>query len=200
MIASGYDVGTGMVMVYPSVSKAQPDLPISPQLGPGEVRVLLTWGSAPVDLDAHMTGPSGGGRFHVFYNDRGNASAAPFCTLDLDDRDGYGPETMTIKQKSPGVYRFSVHDYSNKDNGQSTALSQLSGAVVTVFDSSGLLGTFRVPQGQTGTIWRVFELDGQTGEVTGVNTFHFGASDDAGSFKAGADDELALFADLPPKR
>ncbi|MBE7557999.1 hypothetical protein HS125_03230 [bacterium] len=145
------------------MSKTQPDLPISQSLGPGELRVTLTWNAAPGDLDLHATGPSGGGRFHVYYNNRGSILEAPFCRLDLDDADGFGPETVTVKQRSAGVYRFSVHDYTNRDDGGSVVLSHVSGAVVKVFDHLGLLATFQVPTGRTGTIWRVFELDGATG-------------------------------------
>ncbi len=92
---------------------------------------MLTWGSEPEDLDAHLTGPnaSDDGRFHVYWpnGSRGSTDVAPFSKLDLDDTSGAGPETITIGQLNSGVYRYSVHDFTNAHKAASTALGS-SGA------------------------------------------------------------------------
>jgi hypothetical protein len=110
-------------------------------------------------LDAHLTGPnpSDPGRFHVYFLNRLDADATPFAGLDLDDRDGNGPETITITRLSTGVYRYSVHDFTNRSRGGSSELGQ-SGAKVELHTRSATQ-TFFVPN-QAGNLWTVFELSG----------------------------------------
>jgi len=142
-------------------------------------RIVLQWGDAPPDgvappdLDAHLTGPFGPEtRFHVFYAAPGNLAAAPFAALDRDDTDGAGPETITISQLTPGgLYRFSVHDFTNRNSPTSLALGTQSGATVTLYlASSPTPQVFTVPNAQ-GTLWTVFELE--DGIVTPKNTMTF---------------------------
>lgn len=144
---------------------------LSPELGVGETRIVLTWGATPADLDSHLTGPTTSGpRFHLYYGDPvindGTAS-----NLDADDTTSYGPETVTITTQIAGVYRYYVHDFTNSAANPSTALSN-SGAQVKVYQSEGLVATYNIPSNQGGTIWAVFELDGTT--ITNVNTFSYG--------------------------
>ena len=37
---------------------APQNLVLSPLLGPDEIRIVLTWGEKPKDLEAHLTGPN----------------------------------------------------------------------------------------------------------------------------------------------
>ncbi len=122
--------------------------------------IVLEWGSAPRDLDSHLTGPSGSSRFHIYYGNKtyGNNQ------LDRDDRDGYGPETTTVDTTTAGVYRFSVHNYSGQSDG-----IQNSGATVKVYSNGRLLQTFYAPQGN-GIYWTVFEYDTATGRINSINT------------------------------
>lgn len=130
----------------------------------GDTRIALTWGAFPEDIDAHLTGPlADGSRFHVFWDVLGDAG---YATLDHDDTTSYGPETVTISNQTEGVYRYSVHDYTNRGSEFSTELAA-SGATVSVYRSTGLVRTFTVPPGQLGTLWTVFELDGTT--ITPLN-------------------------------
>lgn len=91
-------------------------------------------------------------------------------SLDLDDVDGFGPETITITSFRPGVYRYSVHDYTNLGSTQSTALSS-SGAQVVVFRGNAEIARFTAPTGRTGNLWTVFEIDGSTLALTPRNDF-----------------------------
>jgi len=78
---------------------------LSPVLNPGEVRVVLTWGYTVPDLDIHLYGPSPNGqRFHVSHKNR----TVPNAALDVDNRNGRGPETITLKQVIPGQYFVAV--------------------------------------------------------------------------------------------
>ncbi|MEM7658672.1 MAG: carboxypeptidase regulatory-like domain-containing protein, partial [Bacteroidota bacterium] len=107
---------------------------LTPELPNDEVRIVLTWGATPSDLDSHLTGPlEGGNRFHVYWLNR-NPSGAQ-ANLDVDDITSFGPETITILEQSPGVYRYSIHNFSNLNETNSSALAY-SGARVRVFFGS----------------------------------------------------------------
>jgi len=157
--APGYQVAqrTG-VSVGNNTETSGQDLVLSPA-GSNDVRIVLTWGSTPSDLDSHLTGPNAdASRFHVYYSNRGSTTSAPFAALDLDDVTSFGPETITITQMNSGNYRYSVHDYSDRVSNTSTLLGS-SGAKVEVYTSAGLAQTFFVPN-QAGTLWTVFEMTG----------------------------------------
>ncbi len=170
--ASGYTEGFRTGIVVGASETFNQDVTLSP-VGSGDVvRIVLTWGASPSDLDSHLTGPLAlGGRFHVYYAAEGSLTAAPWAALDLDDTSSFGPETITIVQYVAGVYRYSVHDYSNSDLTSSTALST-SGARVDVYRGAELVGSF-FPPGQDGTLWTVFELDGTTLTLTPIGTMSY---------------------------
>lgn len=127
---------------------------ISPEIGDDEVRIILTWGEIPRDLDSHLTGPiDGTNRFHVFYADK----VYNGINLDVDDVTSYGPETITIPALSDGLYRYSVHDYTNRGSTASYSLAN-SEAKVVVYFGTNLVGSFNVPN-QEGTLWTVFEIN-----------------------------------------
>ncbi|MFY0761497.1 cell wall-binding repeat-containing protein [Metabacillus dongyingensis] len=136
---------------------------LSPLLDQLETRIVLKWGEEPSDLDSHLTGPAADGeRFHIYYGDRETyENEELMAKLDVDDTDSFGPETITILKQQDGVYRYSIHDFSNNESTDTDALSK-SGAVVEVYRGSYLIRTFHVPANRTGTLWTVFELDGST--------------------------------------
>lgn len=143
---------------------------LAPVIPIGETRIVLTWGENPNDLDSHLTGPlNDGTRFHIYYIHSGQNSPWPtIVNLDRDDVDSYGPETTTLYQQINGIYRFSVHDFTNRNNFNSYALS-LSGAQVRVYKNTGLVANFIVPQNNLGNLWTVFEMSGPN--IIPINTF-----------------------------
>lgn len=142
---------------------------ISPIIGNDQIRIVLTWGEYPRDLDSHLTGPGKDGRFHVYFANKAYyQDGETYADLDWDDTYSYGPETTTIYKRTEGLYRFSVHDYSNRGSYDSKNLS-LSGAEVRVYRGSYLIAVFPVPSNKIGTVWTVFELDGD--KIIPVNTF-----------------------------
>lgn len=148
------------------------DVALSPTGVASAVRIVLTWGVTPSDIDSHLTGPIPGStnRFHVYWSTKGNCVASPYACLDVDDVTSYGPETVTITQLATGMYRYTVHNYSAVDIGGSATDQTLaaSGAHVDVYVNNLLRATFSVPQAP-GTLWTVFTMD-QTGIITPVNT------------------------------
>jgi len=168
---TGYITSFFTVIAREGNAPANQDLPLSPVLGTNEFRIVLFWGATPADLDAHLTGPHAtisGARFHVYFDAR--SDTANTAKLDLDDLESFGPETITITSFRPGVYRYSVHDYTNRFATLSTALSS-SGAQVVVFRGSAEVARFTAPTGRTGTLWTVFEIDGSTLVLTPRNEF-----------------------------
>lgn len=171
-VKSGFTIAYFTVTVIGGQANYNQDTTITPILSSGETRVVLTWGSTPSDMDSHLTGPISGStsRFHVYFNDEGSSTYSPYASLDVDDMSSYGPETITIYQQFDGIYRYSVHDYSNKDSSSSTALSN-SSAQAKVYRGSNLVATFNVPPNKGGTLWTVFEMSGDT--ITPINTMFY---------------------------
>jgi hypothetical protein len=158
------------------------------QVAEGHVRIVLSWGVLPEDLDSHLTGPtSSGDRFHVYYSNE-TVSDGTEAYLDVDDTQSYGPETITITQYLSGVYRYSVHNYDNDgpDGGQEIYDSPVK---VEIFDSNGLIASFS-PKPFTagsGNTWRVFEFT-ITNDLVSVTTIdqyvYVEDEDDGNSFKS----------------
>ena len=146
-------------------SSIRRDIALSPILSPGEIRIVLTWGENPADLEAHLTSPNPEGcRHHCFYWNK----TIPGASLDLDDMRSYGPETVTISETATGTYRFYVHDFENRNSSTSRALAESGAEVAVYFGSGDPPRTFRVPD-ETGTVWHVFDLDGDDGTVVSVD-------------------------------
>jgi hypothetical protein len=175
------------------------DATMSPILNMGEIRIVLTWGELPYDLDSHLTGPlPDGSRFHMYfiYSGVGYSPWPETVTLDRDDIDSYGPETTTLFQQIDGIYRFSVHDYTNKNSTSSTALSN-SGAQVKVYKSTGLIATFNIPPNIGGTLWTVFEMSNNV--ISPINQMSY-VSDQSQVSKGGyKNPDSELFRNLPKK-
>lgn len=136
---------------------------LSPNLAPGEMRIVLTWGQAPEDLDTHLWLPESQ-PYHVYFVTKGSCSAFPYACLVVDDMTSYGPETVTIAQRYGGTYVYAVFNWSDD-----APLAQ-SGGRVQVYDSSGLMAQVLVPASGSGRWWYVFDLDGATGQLALRNT------------------------------
>lgn len=157
-------------------------------LAEGQLRIVLEWGETPTDLDSHLTGPeSGGDRFHLYYSNQVPSGAS--AELDRDDTSSFGPETVTVEAFRTGLYRYSVHNYS--DDSENGALGiERSPAQVKVYDDSGLIRTYRPPAASAtaGNTWRVFEFDGDTRAISdnGGDTLGYyqaSSSGDMGAFQ-----------------
>ena len=166
----GYVTGYTNIIVLSSNPKTDFDFTITPLLSGDEMRIVLTWGDTPRDLDSHLIGEKPDNTsFDVYYGaKRYYFDSIEMANLDVDDTTSYGPETVTILKNVYGVYTYAVHDYSNKNSSGSTALS-LSGAVVRVFVGSKQIGEYHVPPDQVGTYWSVFQISG-SGKIMPINS------------------------------
>ena len=195
---SNYNTTYFTVLCLGGQTTANQNATMSPILVGGATRIVLTWGASPSDLDSHFTGPlANGTRFHMYYLfSEGDSPWPNIVLLDLDDVDSYGPETTTLLQQIAGVYRFSVHDYSNKGLTSSNALSN-SGAQVRVYQNSGLVATFNVPPNTGGTLWTVFEMNGTT--ITTINQMNYVTDPSVVTKSRYINPDAGLFWNLPKK-
>ncbi len=125
---------------------------VVPQVQGDEVRVVLSWGANPRDLDSHLFFPDD--QHIAYYNHQVGSSS-----LDRDDTDSYGPETITISNLNNGIYKYYVCDFTNaiNNNYNSVEMSR-SFAKVDVYNKNGLAGSFNVPTNKEGVIWHVFNI------------------------------------------
>ena len=164
---------------------------VSTELLTGQMRIVLSWGETPSDLDSHLVASLNNG--YTYYTgfylmDAYPSGSERYAALDLDDTTCYGPETTTIYIQEPGEYRFVVHDYSSYSPHDIAG----SGAVVQIYmgNSSMPNYTFYAPQAD-GYFWEVFSYDGETETITPINhvTSHL---DD---WYCQIDPELGFFSD-----
>lgn len=132
--------------------------------GSGTMRMVLTWGESPSDLDSHLLTPEIDGiEHHVYFGDHGDSLSAPYARLDVDDTSGYGPETITIYEAQPGTYRYYIYNWSGTPDIAGC------GAQVQLYNEDGLIQTVTVPASGEGNYWYVCDIDGTAGSVTIVN-------------------------------
>lgn len=137
---------------------------LSPVLSSGEIRMVLTWGAYPADLDSHLEGTSVSGKTFELYYGRKNVEngGQQIASLDVDEIGGFGPETTTIFMD--GSYHFWIKDFRN------TGEIGNSGAEVKVYFSNGQEPViFRVPEG-SGNNWDVFSLE--NGELHAIDKIY----------------------------
>ena len=164
----GYIDARRRVMVDADHDVAHRHLVLSPLPASDQIRIVLTWGEHPRDLDAHLTGPNPHGcRHRCNYWNR----QIPGAQLDRDDTLGFGPETITLTKGTEGTFRYYVHDFTNR-NIKGSALAASEARVVVHFGTGADSLVFEVPP-QAGTVWHVFEIDGLSGQLTAVNRMAF---------------------------
>lgn len=189
--APGYNPSNFRILSIGGQTTPNQDGTLNPVLPDSVVRVILTWGQTPSDLDSHLTGPDdSGGRFHVYYSEQTAFDGS--ANLDVDDVSSYGPETITITKFNEGVYRYSIHDYTNRGAASSNELS-FSGAKVKVYQGNVEVADLNVPN-QAGTLWTVFEID--NGNFNLINSMDY--ESDPTAVRSGQSDK-ALLRRLPPK-
>lgn len=150
-----------------------PEITIVENVPVGSLRVVLTWGANPYDLDSHLTGPgSDGNRFHMYYSEQSPYGSD--VNLDVDDTYSFGPETTTIEQFHNGMYRYSIFNYSDQGSDGGNGI-YTSPTHVEVYDHTGLIRSYTAPffTSGTGNTWRVFELNVSGGmySITDINQY-----------------------------
>jgi hypothetical protein len=164
-VLDGYEPCQRFLSLKTDQPLAHQDLVLSPLLSPDQVRIILTWGESPADLEAHVTAPNSEGcRHHCFYWKR----QIPGAELDHDAMHGYGPETITLTLGGSGTFRYYVHDFSNRLQINSRALSQSQARVTVYFGTGKDPLTFHVPD-QPGNVWHALNIDASSGRVDRID-------------------------------
>ena len=127
------------------------------------MRIVLSWGNSPKDIDSHLSYLEG----YVCYHKKESSQA----NLDVDDTNGYGPETITIARKEHGKkYVYAVHNYSDRTLINNSNLSNTSRAKVYIYIGNTLIKTYTMPTGKEGNIWIPFLID-EMGNIVNVGDF-----------------------------
>lgn len=171
--ASGYKEGTLIKTGRSGQTTENANISLLPVgFGDNKIVIILTWASTPTDLDSHLyVGDSSQTKIdHTAKGDNnGTLDSAPFAGLDVDDTNGNGPETITIRYNNSstdynGTYRYFIHDFKNGADGELSA----SQAVVTVYTNGEFTQSFDVPTSNSFDYWHVFDMD-SSGNITSVN-------------------------------
>ncbi len=101
------DVGgqTGISVVRPVRARGVADRPLM---------AILHWDEGDVDLDLHVSDPSGNHTYFDAADPLDAPGAIPEGKLWIDNRRGFGPEVFTIERDVPGEYDLSVEYYRGK--------------------------------------------------------------------------------------
>jgi hypothetical protein len=119
-----------------------------------KARVTLSWGKEPRDLDLHVVSS----RYHVYYGARGNFSSPPWMVLDIDIRNGFGPEVVSIEKRASDPIWIIVENYSEE-----VPLSRSDAKVVVELPNRVV--EFACPREGSGRYWRVGRVDCATDQV-----------------------------------
>jgi len=140
------------------------------------LRIVLTWGDTPGDLDSHLvaTDTNDSILYHTYYvNKEAYINGTRVAALDIDVTNSYGPETTTIYQiQDNEIYDFYIHDYTNLSSSYSLKMSN-SNAMVKVYAGDALIATYSIPVNREGTLWHVFRYNAATKELIAINEFTY---------------------------
>jgi uncharacterized protein YfaP (DUF2135 family) len=162
--ANGYSKSFNTVTIVGDTNRTY-EFSITPVLAEDQVRIVLSWGENPSDLDSHLVRLSNNAvDYHVYYSDMTPANAD--ANLDTDDTDSFGPETVTINDlNSASTYRYYVHNFSNGSDHNDTNLKASNAKVEVYYGDQSK--TFYVPN-ENGNAWKVFEI--VNGEIVPCTT------------------------------
>ncbi len=156
---------TGYVNIYVFKDKTDFNAALSPVISGEQIRLVLTWGENPRDLDSHLKGTfANSGSFHVYFSNKvANNGSTDIAILDVDDTSSYGPETTTLTFEKDVTYHYYIHHYSG------SATLATSGAKIAVYRGDTLVQTFAVPYDANSTdiYWDVCTI--RNGEITSIN-------------------------------
>ena len=152
--------------------------------GEGQYRIVVTWDQDPPDIDAHLYTPDLiQGKSHIFQGHfvGCNEFGVTAC-MDRDEIEGFGPETITILEAQQGTYKYAIQKFepacevppgSGSFEECPTQLED-SGAIVQVYDFTGLRGTFEVPSINPNSykFWYVFKIEFGLGSEISLDTIN----------------------------
>ena len=150
-IKNGYITSYFTITVIGGAVSSNQNGTLSPTIVDGDMRIVLTWGASPGDLDSHLVRKTDGVQdYHVYFSHSRSADA----NLDHDDTSSYGPETVTINSpQQNSIYTYYVYNYSG---GSADVLKNSNAKVTVAFNNTQR--TFNIPN-EGGRYWKVFEIE-----------------------------------------
>lgn len=140
------------VIAAGSETPSNQNILVSPVLGENEMRVVLSWGAKPRDLDSHVQYSATDSGERIVWNRKAPLGAGN-GELDYDITTGYGPETITLKGAiwSQPVRYYSIYNWSGEAN------MGVSGATVRIFKGSvGEVRNYSINPNHSNRWWKLF--------------------------------------------
>ena len=132
-----------------------------PDIGEDTYRVVVSWESAPLDLNAM-----------AISSDQGRVLRSSVDSLGLTTA-----ETVSIENAGTDDYRFYVTDFGSITSGDLMSYNMTgSCAYVDVYDSDGLMAKYHVPVASAGIAWEAFEIHNKT--LLPVNSYFYSIEND----------------------
>lgn len=136
-------------------------LTITPSVGENEIVIVLEWEATPEDLDAVLQCDD----FMIDFRNREDSNSSMEAVLDVDEVNGYGPETITVNITGDAEFTYVVNNYRNDPNFAGC------GATVKVYISGQAPIEYTIPSSGSGTkIWEVFQY--KNGKIIDINDVH----------------------------
>ena len=131
-----------------------------PDVGEDTYRMVVSWESAPLDLNAM-----------AISSNRQKVIKSPDDSLGLTTA-----ETVTVEAGSDD-YRFYVTDFGSITSADVMSYNMTgSCAYVDVYNADGLVANFHVPVASAGVVWEVFEIHDNI--ILPVNSYYYAVDDD----------------------
>ncbi|UOE82327.1 tandem-95 repeat protein [Vibrio splendidus] len=133
---------------------------ISEVLEETDMRIVVTWGDSPRDMDNHLwlyDTENGSELDHIYYRDMSHdLGEGNVVQQDVDDTNGGGPETITIPNYQDADMHYSVHNYTSR----SWDVDGVEDVQVQVFVGDTLVETFSpdLSENPSGDHWHVFDI------------------------------------------
>ena len=133
---------------------------ISEVLEETDMRIVVTWGESPRDMDNHLwlyDTENGNELDHIYYRDMSHdLGEGNVVQQDVDDTNGGGPETITIPNYQDADMHYSVHNYTSR----SWDVDGVEDVQVQVFVGDTLVETFSpdLSENPSGDHWHVFDI------------------------------------------
>lgn len=147
---------------YVTVEVAEQAVSVSGYLLPavpeGQTGVVLTW-EGETDLDLILFTPWQGADGDMTRIGGSTARDSHGNRLVRDNTGGC--EVMYVNTSEQGSYKLYVNDYTDSETGNYGA-NAMEGLDIHVYfyDSTGLIGEYIFPQGESGVVWEVADLTG----------------------------------------
>lgn len=130
-----------------------------------KMRIELTWGAVPKDIDSHLR--------DIFGNEvRWNHKTIAGAWLDLDDTTSYGPENIRIEafgqpdgSETYNSYLYAVYNWSRTESSENIFVKVFEGG-----DTVPSVTYTKAGFDSTNLWWNVFEVNPATEVITEINT------------------------------